>query len=275
MGSGSKNVSYVSQTQFHGHRFIYTFIIGAVFISRVSVAWAEDSSQATFEKLQPATKSETTVERLPLSTLNLTLTGVLKGGGKNKALISVGGGRDKLFAVGEAVTPTVKLLAVDSFGAVISHNGASERLEFGRKANASNMASADPKVPVPTQPRLFKSGLIVAFIPAEAVQNLGNNRFSIKRSLIDEQLRSGDFFANAKLEPDTRGGFRVTEIVPGSLYDTLGLKDGDTISAINGKPFKSVADLMSLLYEQRDSIKTAQIQVMRDGSLNNFQLDFQ
>jgi S1-C subfamily serine protease len=58
----------------------------------------------------------------------------------------------------------------------------------------------------------------------------------------------------------------------------LGLRDGDAISAINGRSLKSVADVMSLLYEQRngiDGIKTMEVRVMRDGVSNNLQLDFQ
>jgi type II secretion system protein C len=252
---------------------ICIFIVGTVFISPVGVARAEDSSRTAIERLQPAIKSESAFGRIPVSTLNLTLTGVVKGK-ISMAVISVEGARDKLFAVGEAITPNVKLLAVDSFGAVISHDGAPERLEFSRRASASSATISASQGRVPVEPRLFKSGRIVAFVPAEAVQDLGNSRFSVKRSLVNDQVQSGDLFANATIETDASGGFRVTEIVPGSLYDTLGLKDGDAISAVNGKSLKSVADLMGLL-EQRDSIKTMQIQVMRDGDLNNLQLDFQ
>ncbi len=268
-----KNVSHVRQPRFHGQCFIYIFIIGTVFISPVGVALADDSSQSTIERLQPAIKPATALRQIPVSNLKLSLTGVVKGK-ISMAVIGVEGARDKLFTVGEAITPNVKLLAVDSFGAVISHDGAPERLGFSRRASASRATISASQEPVTAEPRLFKSGRIVAFVPAEAVQDLGKSRFSVKRSLVDDQVRSGDLFANATIEADASGGFRVTEIVPGSLYDTLGLKDGDAINAVNGKSLKSIADLMDLL-EQRDSIKTMQIQVMRDGDLNNLQLDFQ
>ncbi len=131
---------------------------------------------------------------------------------------------------------------------------------------------SDAQVRVVAQPRLFRSGLVVAFTPLEAVQDLGNNRFSIKRSFIEDQLRPGGLADNARMELDPNGGFRVTGIVPGSFYDTLGLQDGDMVSAINGKP-PGISDLLSF-YQQRDSMKTVQIQVVRDGSPRNFQLDF-
>lgn len=277
MEGGFKNVRPMIDIQFYANRFIFIPIVVAVYISCVGAARGEGSSRTTFEKNQTAIKSENDFGRLPLCTLNLRLTGVLKGKGKDIALIRVEERRDKLFVVGEAISPNVTLLTVDSFGAVISHDGARERLEFDRKANEPSAPIRDAQVVEATSPnaRLFESGLIVAFIPAGAVQYLGNNTFIVKRGLIQDQVRSGDFFANAKLEPDNSGGFHVTEIIPGSLYDTLRLKDGDTISAINGKPFNSFVDLSNLFYEQQDRNKTAQIQVKRGGSLNNLRLNFQ
>lgn len=279
--SGLKNESHVNHARFHGRRFICSFIVGTVLISRVGAALGGDSSRTPTERLEPAIGSETALRQIPVSNLNLTLTGVVRGKA-DIALISVEGARDKPFTVGEAVAPGVKLMAVRSFRAVISHDGTLERLELSRRAGASSGSVSASQVPAPVsvpasvsvQPRLFKSGFVVAQVPAEAVLDMGNSRFSVKYSFINDQVQSGDLFANARMEPDTSGGFRITEIVPGSLYDALGLKDGDTISAINGKSHKSFAELMSL-YEQRDSIKTVQIQVMRDGSLNDLHLEFQ
>jgi len=266
-------------SRFDGRRCVCIFVFGAAFISSIGPALAGDSSGTPTERLEPAIAPETSLRQIPVSNLNLTLTGVVsrKAG---IALISVEGARDKPFSVGEAIVSDVKLLAVGTSSAVISHDGALERLELNRRAGASDARSAgsattpttsDAEVRVVAQPRLFKSGLVVAFTPSEAVQDLGNNRFSVKRSFIDDQLRSGGLIDNARMEPDSRGGFRVTDIVPGSFYDTLGLQDGDTVSTINGKPLH-ISDLLSL-NQQRDSMKTVQIQVVRDGSSRNFQLD--
>jgi type II secretory pathway component PulC len=270
--SGLKKMNHVSHARFYGRRVICIFIIGAVFIAPVGVAIADVSSRTAIARLQPAIEAETTFGRIPVSTLNLTLTGVVRGK-ISMAVISVEGARDKLFTVGGAITPNVKLLAVDAFGAVISHNGVPERLEFSRKTNASGAAIIYSQEPVPSLPPLKDRTLNP--IPAEAVQDMGNSRFIVKRSLVNDQVQTGDLFTHAKIASDSSGIFRVIEITPGSLYDTLGLKDGDAISAINGKSLKSVAELTSLLYEQRDSIKSMQIQVTRDGDLNNLQLDFQ
>jgi len=262
-------------TRFDGRRTVCIFIIGAVFISSVGSALAGD-----FSGTPKAIAPEASLRQIPVSNLNLALTGVVRRE-VGIALISVKGARDKPFSVGDAIVPDVKLLAVGMSSAVISRDGTLERLELNRRAGASDTTSAvsataampsDAQVRVVAQPRLFRSGLVVAFTPLEAVQDLGNNRFSIKRSFIEDQLRPGGLADNARMELDPNGGFRVTGIVPGSFYDTLGLQDGDMVSAINGKP-PGISDLLSF-YQQRDSMKTVQIQVVRDGSPRNFQLDF-
>ena len=270
----------VGHTRFQGHRSVCIFIFGTVLLSNAGPALAADSSGTPTERLEPAIASGTSLRQIPVSNLNLALTGVVRRE-VGIALISVKGARDKPFSVGDAIVRDVKLLAVGTSSAIISRDGMLERLELNRRAGASDATGAasvttatmsDPQVRVVAPPRLFKSGLVVAFTPLEAVQDLGNNRFSVKRSFIDDELRSGGLVGNARMEPDTRGGFRVTDIVPGSLYDALGLQDGDTVSTINGKP-PGISDLLSF-YQQRDAMKTVQIQVVRAGGLRNFQLDF-
>lgn len=274
----------VSRVQFLFSCFIDVFVAGIISASCIGVVLGGDSSQAAIEAPGPAIGPEQALRQISVGNPELILTGVVKGK-VDVALISVAGARDEPFTIGDAIAPGVRLLSVESTSAVVSRDGAEERLEFSRRDSATitdsqalvSMPVLEPvsaPMSVLVQPRLFKSGLIVAFVPADTIQHLGNGRFNVKRNLINDQLRSGDFFTNARMEADTLGGFRVTDIVPGSFYDILGLKDGDTVSAINGRPPKSVADMMSL-YEQKDSIKTIQLEIMRDGSPNTFQLDFQ
>lgn len=41
-------------------------------------------------------------------------------------------------------------------------------------------------------------------------------------------------------------GFRLTRIDPGSLYETVGLREGDLLKSINGRPVRDPADLKEL-----------------------------
>ena len=263
----------MGRSQFNGHRAIYILLVVAVLVSNFDAALADETPGNAFRKLRPVVKSDAAFWQIRASALDLALTGTITGA-KSIAFIRVAGAPDKLFTVGEAITPNVQLLAVGLFGAVISHDGVPERLEFSGSANTSPVTIADSQEPAAVQPRLFKTGRIVAFTPSEAVHDLGNSRFSVNRSFVNDQLQSGDLLLNARMQPDGSGGFRITEIVPGSLYDTLGLRDGDVISAGDGKGLTSVADLATFVSEQGDPIRTVKVQFTRDGELNNLQLDF-
>jgi len=272
-GEGLQKPQHGRRRRISRRRFLLHLAVGVIVISPVGTVIADASNAAPI-------KSGTAFERIHETTLDLVLTGIVRGK-TNIAVIRVGGARDKVLPIGEAITQDVTLVALDSFGAVISNHGTLERLplshEGGSKPSAPSAPIADAQVAAPAvrQAGVFRSGRIVASVPAGAVRNLGNGRFVVKRSFVTDQLLSGDLFANANLEPDTAGTFHLTEIVPGSLYDAVGLRDGDAISAINGKPFKALDDLESLLYEQRYTVKAMQVDVLRGGAVTNLRFQFE
>ena len=58
--------------------------------------------------------------------------------------------------------------------------------------------------------------------------------------------------------------FKVTEIVPGSIYSQLNIQENDIITGINGKKVNSINEVTSLLGKIRD-ITNLSITVERDG----------
>lgn len=82
---------------------------------------------------------------------------------------------------------------------------------------------------------------------------------TIKRSVVD--ALAGDpasFSRQARIVPpfrDGQTGFKLYGIRPGSLFKLIGMKNGDTISAINGKPMRTVDDLMGLFTGLRKAKK--------------------
>ena len=63
-------------------------------------------------------------------------------------------------------------------------------------------------------------------------------------------------------------GFRVTRIKKGSvLYDKLGLRNGDIISAVDDKKLNSAADVRRLYngFTQKDGELAADIRIKRKG----------
>jgi type II secretory pathway component PulC len=105
--------------------------------------------------------------------------------------------------------------------------------------------------------------------PREGISQKGNN-FKIKNKVREELLSNmSEVLTQAKAiqikNPDGTLSFKMTNIVPGSIYSQLDIQENDTISAINGKKFNNLNDLMSLFGRIRD-IPNFTITKKRDGS---------
>tara|TARA_X000000950_G_C13875706_1_gene644745 strand:- start:569 stop:1651 length:1083 start_codon:yes stop_codon:yes gene_type:complete len=100
------------------------------------------------------------------------------------------------------------------------------------------------------------------------IVNQGNS-FKIKESLREEMLGNiSSILTQARAIPITNGdgtlSFKITEIVPGSIYSQLNIKENDIITGINGKSVSSINEVTSLLGKVRD-LRSLSITVERDG----------
>lgn len=67
-------------------------------------------------------------------------------------------------------------------------------------------------------------------------------------------------------------GFKILGIRPGSLYDRLGVKNGDVIQSINGVGIKSPADAMKI-YNQISTYSNFNFDLLRAGEGKNVKLE--
>ncbi|MCO5141533.1 MAG: hypothetical protein M9962_00415 [Oligoflexia bacterium] len=86
----------------------------------------------------------------------------------------------------------------------------------------------------------------------------GGNRFLIDRKEVDATLANlNEVLTQARCVPHMENGqadgYECFQIVPGSIYDKLGMKDGDVICGINGQPVNDPARAFSLLTELKNS----------------------
>lgn len=238
--------------------------IGINFVASSDFAIASDSSRALSTRSGPSTEVSTLAydtARLPISSLNLILTGTIIGT-PGRALIRVEGRKDELFVVGQAIANGVFLTDVYWLGAVIRRDGVLEKLEFRGVAESQDIARVESIPPAELNPP----------IPGEAVRDLVNNSYSIKRDFANKHFESAEILTHARIIPVPNGGMQISDIVPGSLYERLGLSDGDAIRTINGTPVNSIHDLANLS-QQRDNADRLQVGVVRGGNLYNMQFD--
>lgn len=110
------------------------------------------------------------------------------------------------------------------------------------------------------------------------IKNVGNN-FKIKKKVRDEMLNNiSEVLTQAKAiqikNPDGTLAFKMTEVVPGSIYSKLNIQDGDIISGINGKKFTNLNDIMNLFGKIKE-IDNFEITLRRDGSEQTLEYNFE
>ena len=185
------------------------------------------------------TPDKTALEDIPLSSLNLVLTGVLVNPISSVALISADGAPELPFAIGEEVTAGVVLHEVYADRALIRRGATTESLML------KETGPALPNGSVVSSARTNNSRRNSSAVD---VQRSGN-QFSVEREQLNKQLQRPEFLSQALMVPNASGGFLVREIQPGSLYEKLGLKVGDVISSVNGQPVNTIEDVLRL-YQQ-------------------------
>ena len=100
------------------------------------------------------------------------------------------------------------------------------------------------------------------------IKNEGNS-YRIKKSVRDSMLANiSEILTQARAiqikNPDGSYSFKMTEIVPGSVYSQLGIQDGDIITQINGKKITNLNEVMSLFGKIKD-IDQFQLNFKRGG----------
>ncbi|MEK6626134.1 MAG: hypothetical protein AABY86_14280, partial [Bdellovibrionota bacterium] len=118
--------------------------------------------------------------------------------------------------------------------------------------------------------------LLDASRPKE-IKNEGN-KFSIKKSYRDQILQDvGNILSQARAvqlkNPDGTLSFKMTEVVPGSIYSHLNITDGDVINRINGREITNSNDIMNMFGRIKD-LDHLSISLNRGGSDIELEYDF-
>src|SRR5690606_30723498 len=112
----------------------------------------------------------------------------------------------------------------------------------------------------------------VASVPSSApgggIQATGENEFLVSRAEVDSALENmSQLFTQIRAVPHFEGGqsigFRLFAIRRGSLFDRIGLKNGDIVTAINGSPMTDPSKAVSLLQELRDA-RSLEVDALRN-----------
>jgi general secretion pathway protein C len=201
---------------------------------------------------------------IPLTSLNLVLTGVMVGGTNNFAFISINGANETAFALGDEILAGATLHAVYPDRAVLRRGGALESLVL-------KDSLALPEGAIVTSPQYRNNA------PLSGIRGSGGNSFTVERSTLTQQMQKPDFLSQALMVPNAGGGFLVREIQPGSVYEKLGIRTGDVIRSVNGQPINNMEEVMKL-YQQLGGINqvgNVAIEVTRGGRTESLQYNIE
>jgi general secretion pathway protein C len=169
-----------------------------------------------------------------------------------------------IYRQGDQIPDAGELVRVEKTKAVINHNGTLITLEM--PTDDSGTAPAPP-MPAPAP-------IVSAMPPPPApyrrdVERVGPNQFVVQRSSVDRNLQNmGQLFTQMRAIPDVQDGktdgFRLSEIVPGSLFSQMGLRDGDVVTSVGGQEMNDPTQAIALLNSLR-SASSLSITVMRFG----------
>ena len=236
--------------------------------------------------------------------LHLKLIGTsMQSKSKPYAIIEDPTGNESLYQVGEQIPDAGKLVSVEVNRALIDRNGHRVAIEIP----ASDLPEVPPSqlgVPPGAIRGPMLRGLPAAMrrklqrlrggAPAAAgdddnnsddnddnskieLKKLGPGKFEVSRAEVQQtmenpaqffsQMRALPHFVNGKTD-----GFSISQVQPGSVFQQLGLQDGDLLTSIDGQPVTNPMQAMGLI----QAVKTASaidLTVNRGGAPTSVHLD--
>lgn len=109
------------------------------------------------------------------------------------------------------------------------------------------------------------------------IEKLSPTQFNVSRSEVDKALSDfNNILTQARAVPNFENGvpagYKLFQIVPGSIYDKLGLQNGDTICGLNGQGINDPGKAFEMLGELKTS-SHMELCIKRDGRTQNFAYD--
>ncbi|SRR5579885_55966 len=199
------------------------------------------------------------------------------------AIIEDQNGEQSLYTIGDEIPNAGKLISIQKSRIIVLHDGQQIALDIPADDLPAGVASVPinrTSIRTPVRVNTAMAPALSALnaksrnesdddVPDVDVEEEGDNRYSLKRDEIKNALtHSTQLFSEIRAVPSLQNGkvngFTLSDIEPGSVFEDLGLEDGDQLTAIDGRPLTNPAEAVGLLstVQTRSAID---ITVMREG----------
>lgn len=160
-------------------------------------------------------------------------------------------------AIGDTLAPGVLVAAIGPGQITYSRGTATGVLKVGQQpAPAPEPSAVSPNVPTP--PTSSAPDPL-----ADRVNCQEGKRCTIERSLIQDVMSNPAQLGGIRAFP-SGGGFKIAGVRRGTLLHQLGLRNGDVLTGVGGKPLASIDDALSLLPLLR-SASNVEVTLSRKG----------
>jgi type II secretion system protein C len=224
--------------------------------------------------LTPATVDTAPVEN---EDLKVTLLGTSHlTGNRAFAIFEDQSGMQSVYRLGDTIPDVGKLVQVGKNRAIVEHNGRRVALtipsdSLGQPADDEDQpdrpAFRRRRMPFIRNP-MFRRGPPEA--KAGGIRKLAPNRYLVDRSTVNSSMQNmSQLFTQIRAVPDLQNGssqgFTLSEIQPGSVFQELGLQDGDVLTAVSGQQVSDPARAMQML-STLQSQSSITLNVLRNGT---------
>jgi type II secretion system protein C len=226
--------------------------------------------------------------------LRITLLGTSHiSGSRAFAIIEDQNGDQVLYRQGDMIPDAGEIVAIGHERAVILHNGHQIAIEIPSLGSGESDGGTSGEVR--GGPMMVPRGGLVPRLPSDfrhrlrkgprtrglpgpvggantGVSQLAPNRYLVDRAKVNDDMQDmAKLFTEVRAVPNIQNGssngFALSEIQPGSVFEAMGLHDGDVVTSIGGQslsdPRKAIAVLQSL---QTLSARSINLSLMRNGT---------
>lgn len=207
--------------------------------------------------------------------VKLELNGIVVKDNDRFALIRIDDGLTVTVEEGDVIASGLVLEEIKSKSIIVRHTQELERVALQAKSDhILNEPVDSDRVSIKQEGRtavrvmaeaVTNDRMIRAEELPDGIQNIGNNQYEVNRDSINELFSSPDLFKQVRIESFVDGGYIFKAIGPESAFNYLGIRIGDVITEMNGKPINTLQDLV-VIQNELDTGFALQIKLWRSNN---------
>ena len=218
--------------------------------------------------------------------VDLRLRGIASSQGASFAVFeNTASGEQNVFGIGERIFDGPKLVAVDTTGADVLLKGKKRRYEIEEDEDAATAEPVAKAAPNRNGKEAKAAKVVKAAKPGKekknsasadtgGVKKTGENAYLVDRKEVEHVVSNlNEVITQARAVPvladGQSSGFRLINIKPGSIFEKIGLVDGDVVQKVNDTELNDPSKAVGLL-EEIQSMSQIRVNFVRAGKAHSY-----